>query len=84
MQETIEVITIHGAGPHDDTFSQALERNVIDFLKKNGVSSAEEIVHFTPVVWSDIGRETKEELRKEDSASHHQPLRVPSHQGVLP
>lgn len=64
MQQTIEVITIHGAGPHDDTFSQALERNVIDFLEKNGVSSAKEIVHFTPVVWSDIGRGTKEELKE--------------------
>ena len=64
MQRTIEVITIHGAGPHDDTFSQALEHNVIDFLEKNGLSAAKEIVHFTPVVWSDIGRETKEELRR--------------------
>ena len=64
MQETIEVITIHGAGPQDDTFSQALERNVIDFLEKNGLSAAKEIVHFTPVVWADIGRETKEELKR--------------------
>lgn len=64
MQKTIEVITIHGAGPHDNTFSQALEHNVIDFLEKNGVSPAEEIVHFTPVVWSDIGRETKEQLKE--------------------
>jgi hypothetical protein len=64
MQQTIEVITIHGAGPHDDTFSQALEHNVIDFLEKNGLSLAREIVHFTPVVWSDIGRETKEELKR--------------------
>jgi hypothetical protein len=64
MQQTIEVITIHGAGPHDDTFSQALEHNVIDFLEKNGLSSAREIVHFTPVVWADIGRETKEELKR--------------------
>ncbi len=64
MQRTIEVITIHGAGPHDDTFSQALERNVIDFLEKNGLTSAQEIVHFTPVVWSDIGRETKKQLKE--------------------
>jgi hypothetical protein len=64
MQETIEVITIHGAGPQDDTFSQALEHNVIDFLEKNGLSAAKEIVHFTPVVWADIGRETKEELKR--------------------
>jgi hypothetical protein len=64
MQQTIEVITIHGAGPHDDTFSQALEHNVIAFLEKNGVSPAQGIVHFTPVVWSDIGRETKEQLKE--------------------
>jgi hypothetical protein len=64
MQETIEVITIHGAGPQDDTFSQALERNLIDFLEKKGLSSAKEILRFTPVVWADIGRETKEELKR--------------------
>lgn len=63
MQKTIEVITIHGVGPHDETFSQPLERNVIAFLEKNGFTSAREIVHFTPVVWSDIGREAKEQLK---------------------
>ncbi len=65
MQQTIEVITIHGAGPqHDDTFSQPLERNLIAFLEKKGLSSAQDIVRFTPVVWSDIGRETKKQLKE--------------------
>jgi hypothetical protein len=63
MQKTIEVITVHGVGPHDDTFSQALERKVIAFLERNGLSSAKEIVHFTPVVWADIGRKTKKQLK---------------------
>jgi len=63
MQKTIEVITVHGVGPHDETFSQELERNVIAFLKEQGFTSAEEIVRFTPVVWSDIGREAKEQLK---------------------
>ena len=46
MQEAIEVITIHGVGPHDESFSQPLERNVIAFLERNGLASAREIVHY--------------------------------------
>ncbi len=77
MQETIEVITIHGVGPHDETFSQALEHNVIAFLEKSGLGSARETVHFTPVVWSDIGRETKEQLKHEILLPLASPIELP-------
>jgi len=64
MQKTLEVIAIHGVGPHDERFADALERNVIAFLRENGLPDAHRRVYFTPVVWSDLGRQTKEELKR--------------------
>jgi hypothetical protein len=62
MQQTLEVIAIHGVGPHDERFADELERNVIAYLQENGLPDAHRRVYFTPVVWSDLGRQTKEEL----------------------